>query len=559
MNQKLHPVVMKILKARGINTESEILEFISDRPSITHDPFLMQDLREAAEVLCEKISDGIKICIYGDYDADGVTSVGILWNILSEVIKYYNGENENTRQLIETNLSYYIPSRFAEGYGLNKGALDEISSRGVRLIVTVDCGSSNIEEVRYAQSLGMDVIVTDHHSVGEEFPDCLFLNPNRGDCRYPFKELAGCGVAFKLAQGIQKTLGLEKKVINNLLELVAIGTLADIMPVIDENRTLVKYGLARLAHTPGDALRKLLEKFEISPEEINTDKVTYLLAPMINSAGRLGHADDAVKLLLRTDDTDIDEQIDVVFEMNKNRKQMQEALYMECLAQVDESKSIILLCPKNSHEGIAGVVAGKLKQYFMRPVIIFSETKSGYKGTARSTDSFDIYDFLAAHKEFLVAFGGHRGACGMTVEFDRIGDLIAALEHDMDEYLALHPEVLVEKTDYDALLEIRDINVHLFDSIQILEPFGRKNEKPKFALNDVEVRDVWELGEAGKHIKFRIRNKQNFTNLECLLFNVSKEQRRMLTERARINITGNVGMNEFRGNTTLQFIVDRIF
>lgn len=558
MRGKLHPAVIKILKSRGIERESDIAEFISQKPMTTHDPFLMADLREAAECIYKKINDGAKICIYGDYDADGVTSVGILWRVFSDLIAHCE-KNERTKSAaLNERISYYIPSRFQEGYGLNKSAIKEIADCGTDMIVTVDCGSSNIDEVNYAKNLGMDIVITDHHSVGEEYPDCLFLNPQRKDCGYPFKELAGCGVAFKLAQGLQRISGLEKKSLNSLLELVAIGTLADVMPVMDENRTLIKYGLKKIINNPSSVMTNILHNFALTSDSVNTEKITYLIVPMINSAGRMGNADEAVKLFVDENSSDLESQICTVMEMNKRRKRIQESLYKQCLADVDESKEIIVLKPTNSHEGIAGIVAGKLKQKLLKPVIILSKTKNGYKGTARSTDGFDLYAFLSGHKDVLLTFGGHRSACGLTVSSNCVEEFIADIERGMAEYCSCNPDILNESVKYDALLVVKDIDEYLVNSINMLEPFGNKNERPKFGLRDVEIRDLREFGD-GKHLRFLVRSGGSFANLQCIFFNVDDEQKNFLKRSERVNITGVVDVNEFRGNKNIRFIVDKLF
>lgn len=559
MRDRLHPAVVKILKSRGIKRESDIAEFISQKPMTTHDPFLMADLQEAAEYIYKRINDGAKICIYGDYDADGVTSVGILWRLFSALIAHCEKNQKTKSTSVNERISYYIPSRFREGYGLNKTAIKKIADCGVDMIITVDCGSSNIDEVNYAKSLGIDIVVTDHHSVGEEYPDCLFLNPQRKDCAYPFKELAGCGVAFKLAQGLQRISGLEKKSLNGLLELVAIGTLADMMPVVDENRTLIKYGLRKITDSPSKVMMNILHNFELSLDSVNTEKITYLIAPMINSAGRMGDADEAVKLFVDDDSLNLESQICAVMKMNERRKQIQESLYERCLAVVDDSKDIIVLKPTDSHEGIAGIVAGKLKQKLLKPVIILSKTNNGYKGTARSTDSFDLYGFLSKHKNELLAFGGHRGACGLTVPLDYVEKFIADVEREMAEYCSCNPSISNEPVKYDALIVVKDIDEYLVNSINMLEPFGKKNERPKFGLRDVEIRDLREFGDGGRHLRFIVRSSGSFANLQCVLFNVDGEQKNFLKRSERVNISGVVDVNEFKGNKNIQFIVDRLF
>lgn len=280
---KINPIILSLLESRGIREESEILEFLSNKPQKTYDPFLLLNLEAGVDFLLSAAAQKKKICIYGDYDADGVTSTCILFEVLSH---------------LTDRLDYYIPSRFDEGYGLNKDALESLRNNGTDVVVTVDCGSTSFEEVEFAKSIGLSVIITDHHGITDRKPDCPVINPKQKECRYPFKDLAGCGVAFKLAQGIQKKANLPKSVINQVLDLVAVGTVGDIVPLTGENRTMVKYGLNFLRRGARPGLRCLIEAIKLKPEAIRSDQVAFGIVPHLNAAGRMAHAKTGVSLLL---------------------------------------------------------------------------------------------------------------------------------------------------------------------------------------------------------------------------------------------------------------------
>lgn len=315
--RKPEEILKALLETRGISSEEEIKEFLSDRPQKTYDPFLLLNMEAGVDLLLSEIKNNAKICIYGDYDADGVTSVCILSHVLSMLTDDY---------------TYYIPSRFDEGYGLNKEAVRRIYESGVSLIVTVDCGSVSWEEVEYAKALGMKVIVTDHHSIDDVRADCILINPKQQECRYPFKSLAGCGVAFKLAQAILQKAGLPKSAVNDVLDLAAIGTVGDVVSLTDENRTIVKYGLNRINSGSRESLAKLCRA--ISLKWVSSENIAFGIAPHINAAGRMAGAAEAVELFTSKDETLIDEKVENLVYYNGQRKKKQEEAYNQGMKMI---------------------------------------------------------------------------------------------------------------------------------------------------------------------------------------------------------------------------------
>ena len=445
LNFKQEPSVLieNILRLKGIVGQSEISEFLSDKPQKTYDPFLLKDMEKAVQRILYFISEKKKICIYGDYDSDGVNAICLLYEFLSK---------------LTSNLSYYIPSRFDEGYGLNKAAIEKIVSEGCSLMITVDCGSVSYDEVEFAKSKGLEVIVTDHHNINGKPANCLLINPKQEDCFYPFSELCGCGVAFKLAQGIQRSLDLPKSYVNDLLDLVAIATIGDIVPLLDENRTLVKYGLSRVNEGYRKGLNYLTAACKLSTEKLRSEDIAFIIVPHINAAGRMESAETALKLLMGQTNLEIEREANLLVEYNNERKKVQEEIFAKCLEIINEFEyipNVILVNAGDSHEGILGIVAGKLKDLYDRPAIIVCNTwEDGVvKGTGRSIEGINLYDILKESEALLIKFGGHKGACGFSMKLENL------------ELLKTNLNVSLEKSKLENLdaeemkVDITDLNL----------------------------------------------------------------------------------------------------
>lgn len=351
----LQPEIIKLLNKKGIKSEKDIEEFFSDKPQKTYDPFLLLNMEAGVDLVLSAIENDEEICIFGDYDTDGITSTTVLLEVLSH---------------LTNKLSYHLPSRFKEGYGLNCPALKEIKDRGAGLVITVDCGSTSVKEVEYAKEIGLKILVTDHHTVGDVKPDCLIINPKQKECQYPFKNLAGVGVAFKLAQAIAAETGLPKSVINRTLDLVGIGTIGDIVPLVDENRTLAKYGLRTVHIGNRLGLNMLIEGAGLKKESVNSGNVSFVIVPHLNAAGRLADASYGVELLRATDRETAEPIVTKLLELNIRRKSLQEETFKECKELIAEKYSddpFILVELQDAHEGITGIVAGKIKEEFYKP------------------------------------------------------------------------------------------------------------------------------------------------------------------------------------------------
>lgn len=543
MNQ-INPIIVELLAKRGIRGEAEINEFLSDKPQKTYDPFLLPDMEAGVDLLLRAIHGGKKICIYGDYDADGITSVSILMEFLGTLTQ---------------KIEYYIPSRFDEGYGLNSGAIRNIFENGAEVLLTVDCGSVSYEEVELAKKLGMEVLVTDHHSITDVQADCLLINPKRQDCRYPFRELAGCGVAFKLAQAIQRRADLPRAAINRALDLVAAGTIADVVPLLDENRTLVKHGLHIIASGVRPGLNGLIEGISLHRETIRADQIAFGIAPHLNAAGRIEDAKVAVRLLLEKEPKRIRRHVEQLVSYNHRRKSLQEEAFKKCCQIIDchlQDRKFLVVYTEDVHEGVAGIVAGKLKERYERPAILVTPSGEGLKGTGRSIKGVHLYEVLKSHEELFSRFGGHEGACGFSMPKENLPKLEAVLEEDMERLLDENPQLFSQGIEADLKLEGSQITLELAEALDRMGPFGSKNPKPRFLLEKTRISGQRPMGD-GRHIRF-FADCRDGARVECVLFNRAEELRAVLYGEEPVDLTGTVDFQEWKGNKKVQFTVEAV-
>ena len=539
--RKTEEILNDILRNRGITDPDDISEFLSERPRKTYDPFLLHNMEAGVDLLLNEINNGTKICIYGDYDADGVTSVCILSNAL---------------RMLTDNFTYYIPSRFDEGYGLNKEAVKKIRVSGAGMIITVDCGSVSYEEVEYAKELGMKVIVTDHHSIDDIKADCILINPKQKECSYPFRELAGCGIAFKMVQAIQQRAGLPKSVVTEVLDLAAVGTVGDIVSLKDENRTIVKYGLNKINARQRRSLRCLNEK--ISLKNVTSENIAFGIAPHINAAGRMAHASEAVELFMSDDETVIRNKADRLVALNVERKKLQEDAYKRCIGMIAGDENFIILKADDIHEGIAGIVAGKIKENYNRPVIILTETGEGkLKGTGRSIPSVDIFRLLKKHDSLFERFGGHRSACGLTMTADNYDKLTDAVNEDMTLLLEENPELFENPLYWDIEISTEEITVELAREIDRMEPFGQDNQRPVLLMKHVHIANIKPMGAEGIHVRFTALSDSGYRS-ECVLFQKAHDFEHILRSGRPVDILGSVSINSWNGRESSQFIVEEI-
>ncbi len=538
----INRVILEIINNRGIRGDKEVSEFLSPKPMLTYDPFLLKNMEVGVDLILDNIKSGNKICIYGDYDADGVTSVSILMEVFSNLTE---------------NIQYYVPSRFDEGYGLNKDAIQKLYEDGVNLIITVDCGIVSYDEVDYVHQLGMEIIVTDHHSIGEKLPDCLVINPKQEDCNYPFKNLAGCGIAFKLSQALQRKTDIPKSVVNGVLDLVALGTVGDVVPLVDENRTIVKYGMARISAGTRRGLKLLVDKTGRGGN-VTSEGISFGIVPHLNAAGRMEDASIGIQLFTIKDEALQDAKVDKLIDLNRQRKSIQEETYNRCVDIYEKSYTqyqFPIIKMDEAHEGIAGIVAGKMKDYCEKPVAIVTKEKDGYKGTSRGIEAVDIYKVLSKERSLFSKFGGHSSACGFSIDEDKLETLQNNIEKTMSNLQYLDID---DSAKYDIELKGEDISLELAKEIELLEPFGCENEKPKFLIKNCYIDNIYYMGQNQEHIRFNT-TIEGYGILQSVLFNYKNILQTPLDNGVNANIIGSLDVNRWNNTERLQFMTDSIF
>lgn len=520
-----------LLFQRGIKDESSLKKFLEPSLEDLHDPYLLHDMDKAVERIRLAIERGELILVYGDYDADGMTSASIV--------------KESLEQLGAECL-VYLPNRFTDGYGPNASVYKYfIEQQGVSLIVTVDNGVAGHEAIDLAQSMGVDVIVTDHHSMPEVLPDAYaIIHPEHPEANYPFKHLAGCGVAFKLACALLEEVQVE------LLDLVAIGTIADMVSLTDENRIMVQYGLEVLRNTQRIGLQELIEIAGIATSDITEETVGFQLAPRLNALGRLDDPNPAIDLLTGFDDEEVHEIALMIQEKNEERKEIVQAIYEEAKSLVDPNKIVQVLAKEGWNPGVLGIVAGRLLEELGQTVIVLNIEDGRAKGSARSIEAVDIFEALDPHRALFIAFGGHAGAAGMTLEAEQLDALSEILEtYVKDKGI---DDKGKSKLYLDEELDLENLSLDTVKSFERLAPFGMDNQKPVFYIRDFQVENARSMGAGDSHLKLKI-SKGN-ANFEVVAFGQgSKATEFAQTKQLELAVT--LSVNQWNGQTTLQLMM----
>jgi len=532
-----HTLAQLILDRNLSNTE-EIESFIKPNLANLHDPFLFKDMEVAVQRLLKALRDGENILIYGDYDVDGITSVSLLYEALFEL----GGK-----------VSFYIPNRISEGYGLSRAGIDVAKEKKIKLLITVDCGVTAVDEVAYANKKGIDVIVSDHHEATKDVPNALaVINPKLKSSKYPFKELAGVGVAFKLLQGLYQRLGYEISKLANFLDLVAVGTAADIVPLIDENRILVKHGLEKLNTNSRNGLFALAEIASLLGREITVSTIVFVMAPRLNAVGRMSSAKKAVHLLTSNSLQQARNIAKILESENKMRRNIDEATCLEAMDLVDEQidpdiSKIIVLAKKDWHPGVIGIVASRVMEKFNRPTVLISIKDGLGKGSARSTLNFDIYKALNSVNYLLEDFGGHKFAAGLSIKEENISTLRNKLEKISEDQISnddMTPTLKVES----------EINLNQFDAkflkwLKYFAPYGPENMTPVFIVRDLEV--VGNVQVVGyNHLKMKVR--QNGIVIDAIAYNFGDKVSQFKNKNQRLDSAFVMEENTWNGQTTIQ-------
>ncbi len=530
-------LLAEVLAGRGYTSYEEIDKILNTDDSCFYNPFLLNDMENAVCYIKKALSDNKKIAVYGDYDVDGITSTYIIYSYLKSQ---------------GADAVYYIPDRASEGYGINKNALNSLKTMGVDLIITVDVGITALEEIEYAKAIGMETIVTDHHNVKDKLPDCIaVINPRRHDNTYPCDYLAGVGVAFKLVYALS---GMDNTIRDKYIDIAAIGTVADMVSLTDENRYIVKYGLKKLKNTQNTGLKALFDVSGISTDKVSTSQVGFGIAPRLNAAGRLSSATTGVKLLLQQNYDDaviIARQLD---EGNRLRQEEEQRILEEAIDIINSKKlyenNVIIVAQKNWHHGVIGIVSSKITEKYYKPSAVISINDDGTaKASGRSIKGFNLFDALSHCSDNLIKFGGHELAAGFSLECDRID----AFSDEINSYSIpfMTEDVLTPKLSIDGRINISDIDINIIEQLERLEPCGIGNPSPVFEIDDLTVKNVRILKNE-KHAF--LTAEKNCMYIDSPAFNLA-EGLKKFSYNDKISIAGTMGLNTYKGITNPQFIM----
>ncbi|CAH0417133.1 single-stranded-DNA-specific exonuclease RecJ [Periweissella fabaria] len=530
-------VMIQLLKQRGLTSRTEIEAFLNPSPEEINDPFMLHDMERVIDRINEALMNGEHITIYGDYDTDGITSTAIMYETL---------------MMLDADVDFYVPNRFTDGYGPNKDVYQRLITQGTQLIITVDNGVAGHAAIDFANEQGADVIVTDHHEIPSELPAAYaIIHPQHPASEYPYKYLSGVGVAFKVATALLEEIPQE------MMDLVALGEIADLVALTGENRVLVTYGLKMLAQTTRPGLQALMELAGVGLHEVTAEQVAFGITPRLNAIGRLQSAQIGVELLVTQDPERASDLAQQVNQLNDTRKQIVAEIVTQAKEQLAEldltTQKTIILAGDGWHEGVLGIVASQVVELTHRPTIILTQENNKLKGSARSIDGFDLYQALAPHAELFSAFGGHAGAAGLSLATDNLAALKKAFEHEADVQnvqLGMKAPLTIAKE-----ISVTAVNEQLFAAIQKLAPFGNSNEQPYFKITG-NVSDIKQIGADKKHLKFNLMT--NESKLAALAFGQGELGDGLLIDKAPVSVVATLSENTWQGQTSLQLMVKDI-
>jgi single-stranded-DNA-specific exonuclease len=533
---KIHPAVSKILVQRGIETYEDAKKYF--RPSLDelHDPFLMKDMDKAVARIIEAVTANEKILIYGDYDVDGTTAVSCMYRFLKK---------------IHNNLDFYIPHRYREGYGVSKAGIDFAKENGFTLIISLDCGIKSADLIAYAKKLEIDFIVCDHHLPDDELPPAVaILNPKQKDCDYPYKELCGCGVGFKLISALAPQFNLSDEDVNEFLDLVATAIAADIVPMTGENRVLAYYGLKKANENPNPGIKALCFLSGLK-KELLLQNLVFMIAPRVNAAGRMDDATKAVQMFIAETQEEAMKFAEQLHSDNTDRKEADSSITNEALELIRENKDwenrkSTLVYKPHWHKGVVGIVASRIIEHYYRPTIVLTQSGEFAAGSARSVPGFNLYEAIHDCREYLLGYGGHFAAAGMTLEIDKVN----ALREKFEEVVAanINPEHLIPEEIIDVEISFKDITWQFYNILQQMEPFGPENMRPQFLIKNVIDTGYSKIVKED-HIRFVLRKDDiTFTGIG---FGIAAKFHFIQTKQP-IDLICKIDENEWQGNKTLQ-------
>lgn len=540
-------VLATLLVQRGVVTYDQAHSFF--RPSLEHlyNPFLMKDMNRAVERIEVAIRSGEHILVYGDYDVDGTTAVSLVYSFLN---KYY------------PNMGYYIPDRYSEGYGISFKGIDFAAEKGYSLIIALDCGIKAVEKVAYAKQKKIDFIICDHHLPGEFIPEAVaVLDPKRLDCDYPFKELSGAGVGFKMLQGYCQKNAIDPTELYSYLDLVAVSIASDIVPVIDENRILTYFGLQMLNQNPSRGLKTIIKLAGIDKQQIAIDDIVFRIGPRINAAGRMESGKSAVDLLCAGDDSVAHEMGSLVNSCNNDRKNVDRTITHEALRAIASSPQMqnryttVLFNPL-WHKGVVGIVASRLIETYYRPTVVLTESNGLATGSARSVPGFDLYQAVESCSDLLENFGGHMYAAGLSMKVENVPVFIERFEEHVSRNIT--PDLLVPQIDIDAKINFSDITEKFFRILQQFQPFGPGNMAPVFASDNVyDTGEGRLVGNEKEHLKLSLIQEKNSTVYNGIAFQLAEHYRHVHSGKP-FSVCYSIAENIFRGVSSIQLRVKDI-
>lgn len=547
LGEKLNmsPTLAHLLIRRGITTESAAKRFFRPQLADLINPFLMKDMDIAVDRLNDAMGRKERILVYGDYDVDGCTAVALVYRFLQQ---FYS------------NIDYYIPDRYNEGYGVSKQGIDYAKETGVKLIIILDCGIKAIEEIAYAKQQGIDFIICDHHVPDEVLPDAVaILNPKREDDSYPFKHLCGCGVGFKFMQAFAKNNGIPFSRLIPLLDFCAVSIAADLVPVVDENRILAFHGLKQLNQNPSIGLKAIIDICGLNNREISMSDIIFRIGPRINASGRMENGRESVDLLVEKDFGTARSKAKHIDEYNEQRKDIdkqmtEEANQIVARLESQEHRSSIVLYDENWKKGVVGIVASRLTEIYIRPTVVLTRDGEFASGSARSIDGFDIYSAIKSCRDMLVNFGGHTYAAGLTLRWDRVKEFRQRFQKYVEDHI--QPELTEAILNIDAQIDFKDISKKLHNELKKFSPFGPSNTKPVFCTTDVyDYGTSKVVGREQEHIKLELVDSKSSAVVNGIAFGQSASARYIKSKRS-FDIAYTIEENIFKHNAVQLQIED---
>lgn len=538
-------VIANLLVQRGIKTFNEAKAFFRPRMADLHDPYLMKDMDKAVARLEKAIENQEKILIYGDYDVDGTTSVALMYVFLKE---YF------------TNIEFYIPDRYTEGYGISPRSIEYAAENNVSLVIVLDCGIKAVEKIKHAKEKGVDFIICDHHNPSDSIPEAVaVLDPKRPDCPYPYKELSGCGVGFKLLQAFTEKNNLDKEKLYDLLDLVVVSIASDIVPITGENRVLAWYGLKKLNSNPGMGLQTIINLSGLKIGEITISDIVFKIGPRLNASGRIEHGKKSVQILVAYDEARSDALGDEIDSYNEIRKTLDRDITQDALDMIlnDEelkNKSSTVIYNRDWHKGVVGIVASRLTEIFNRPTVVLTESNGMATGSARSVKDFDLYETIGLCSDLLESYGGHMFAAGLTMKIENVSEFARRFEEIVTKTLEGRSQL--QSIEVDTRIPLHEITPRFYRLLKQFEPFGPHNMQPVFVSEDViDAGTSRIVGKNSEHIKLDLMEPDDSSTVYAgIAFNMA-DKFPLIKSGMPFDICYSVAINEFRGKTNLQLYI----